>query len=196
MATATRAAPKKRLGRQDWIQAALDAIASGGLAAVAVEPLARKLGVTKGSFYAHFSSRDELIEAALESWERSHAEQQIDALGTIADPAERLAAVLRMATEFSQSGAPSVHARLMGELEDPRVRGAVSRVNGARIDRLAATYRDLGLGRRQARHRARIAYATYVGLLQMARETPKSRMRPAEREDFLSELRSRLIDDS
>ena len=108
MATATRAAPKKRLGRQDWIQAALDAIASGGLAAVAVEPLARKLGVTKGSFYAHFSSRDELIEAALESWERSHAEQQIDALGTIADPAERLAAVLRMATEFSQSGAPSV----------------------------------------------------------------------------------------
>ena len=69
-------------------------------------------------------------------------------------------------------------------------------MNGARIDRLAATYRDLGLGERQARHRARIAYATYVGLLQMARETPKSRMRPAEREDFLSELRSCLIDDS
>ena len=43
---------------------------------------------------------------------------------------------------------------------------------------------------------ARIAYATYVGLLQMAREAPKSRMKPAEREDFLSELRSRLIDGS
>jgi AcrR family transcriptional regulator len=196
MTTATRTAPKKRLGRQDWIQAALDAIASGGLAAVAVEPLARELGVTKGSFYAHFSSRDALVEAALESWERSHAEQQVEALGTIADPAERLAAVLRMATEFSQSGAASVHARLMGELEDPRVRGAVSRVNGARVDRLAATYRELGLGKREALHRARIAYATYVGLLQMARETPESRMKQAELEDFLSELRSRLIDAS
>ena len=63
------------------------------------------------------------------------------------------------------------------------------------MDRLAATYRGLGLGNRQARHR-RIAYATYVGLLQMARESPKSRMKPAEREDFLSELRSRLSDGS
>jgi hypothetical protein len=67
-------------------------------------------------------------------------------------------------------------------------------VNGARVDRLAATYRELGLGKREARHRARIAYATYVGLLQMARETPERRMKQAELEDFLSELRSRLID--
>jgi hypothetical protein len=78
-----------------------------------------------------------------------------------------------MATEFSQSGAPSVHARLMGKLEDPWVCGAVSRVNGARVDRLAATYRGLGLGKRQARHRAHRLRA-YVGLLQMARESPKA----------------------
>ena len=68
MATRESTRPKARLGRDDWIRAALDAIAAGGLAAVAVEPLARSLGVTKGSFYAHFSNRDELIEAALEAW--------------------------------------------------------------------------------------------------------------------------------
>ena len=54
--------------------------------------------------YAHCSTRDELIDAALESWERSHAEQQIDELESIADPGERLAAVLRMATEFARAG--------------------------------------------------------------------------------------------
>jgi AcrR family transcriptional regulator len=194
VATATRTRPKPRLGREDWVRAALDAMAERGLAGVAVEPLARRLGVTKGSFYAHFSSRDELIEAALESWEHSHAEGQIQQLRAIDDPAERLGTVLRMAAEFSQGGAPSVHARLMGELDDPRVRAAVARVNGARVDRLAETYRELGVPERAARHRARIAYAAYVGLLQMAREAPESRLKGRELEQFLSELRSALIE--
>jgi AcrR family transcriptional regulator len=196
MANTTRTAPKQRLGRADWIDAALKAIAEGGLGAVAVEPLARRLGVTKGSFYAHFSSRDELIETALESWEHSHGEEQLAEFRAIDDPAERLAAVLRMATEFSQSGAPSVHARLMGELDDPRVRAAVSRVNGARLERLAATYRQLGLSEQAAKHRARMAYAAYVGLLQMSREAPESRMDEDDLERFLAELRRVLIDAS
>ncbi len=178
------------------MRAALDAMAERGLAGVAVEPLARRLGVTKGSFYSHFSSRDELIEASLESWERSHAEEHIERLQAIGDPAERLATVLRMAAEFSQSGAPSVHGRLMGELDDPRVRAAVARVNGARVDRLAETFRELGLSERAARHRARIAYATYVGLLQMSREAPDSRMKDRELEQFLAELRRALIEPS
>ena len=194
MATRESTRPKARLGRDDWIRAALDAIAAGGLAAVAVEPLARSLGVTKGSFYAHFSNRDELIEAALEAWEHSHAEEQVEQFRAIDDPAERLAAVLRVATEFSQSGAPSVHGRLMGELEDPRVRSAVSRVNAARLDRLSETYRELGLTERTARDRARIAYATYLGLLQMAREAPGNRMKKPKLERFLDELRRLLID--
>src|SRR6266545_3368268 len=180
VATATRRQPKSRLGREDWVRAALDAMAERGLAGVAVEPLARRLGVTKGSFYSHFSSREEQIE-------------QLQAIG---DPAERLATVLRMAAEFSQSGAPSVHGRLMGELDDPRVRAAVARVNGARVDRLAETFRELGLSERAARHRARVAYATYVGRLQMSREAPDSRMKDRELEQFLAELRRALIEPS
>ena len=59
----------KRLSREDWERAALEAMADAGVAAVAVEPLARRLGVTKGSFYGFFANRDELIEAALSRWE-------------------------------------------------------------------------------------------------------------------------------
>src|SRR5690606_6770697 len=56
---------KGRLSAEDWAQAALDLIAEHGVASVAVEPLARRLGVTKGSFYWHFPSRDALLQAAL-----------------------------------------------------------------------------------------------------------------------------------
>lgn len=57
------------LSKEDWVRAALFAIADGGAAAVAVEPLAARLGATKGSFYWHFRSREQLIAEALEFWE-------------------------------------------------------------------------------------------------------------------------------
>src|SRR3546814_19865364 len=62
---------KQNLTADCWAEAALDAIAGGGLDAVAVEPLARRLGVTKGSFYWHFANRDALLRAALPRWERT-----------------------------------------------------------------------------------------------------------------------------
>src|SRR5437868_10038617 len=79
-----------RLSADDWAQAALDLIAEQGVAAVAVEPLARRLGVTKGSFYWHFPSRESLLVAALERWEKTEQEAIFGQLEQIADPRQRL----------------------------------------------------------------------------------------------------------
>ena len=59
---------KKRWSREDWIVYALDAMEHGGLGAVTIEELARRSKRTKGSFYAHFDSRDELLQAMLAAW--------------------------------------------------------------------------------------------------------------------------------
>jgi AcrR family transcriptional regulator len=185
---------KSRLSRADWVRAALDAIAARGLAGVSVEPLAAQLGVTKGSFYAHFASRDELITAALASWEQSHGAE--GPFAGIEDPGERLRELLRAAIAFSQGGAPSVHVSLLGELGDERVRAAVARVTEARIQFIADTYRELGLPPRRASDRARILYATYVGLLQMSREAPDRRLAAREFERFATELYKALIETS
>jgi AcrR family transcriptional regulator len=186
-------ARKRRLSRDDWVAAAFEAIADAGMSAVVVEPLAERLGVTKGSFYAHFASRDELIEATLESWEQSHAGSGLAEFSAVEDPAERLRAVLLAAVTFSQSGAPSVHMSLLGELQDPRVRGAVARVTARRVELLTATYQQLGLSPRRAAHRARMAYATYLGLLQMAREAPERTMSDREISRFMDELITAMI---
>ena len=55
---------KKSLTAIDWQEAALNVIAHQGVSAVAVEPLAKQLGVTKGSFYWHFSNRMDLVKQA------------------------------------------------------------------------------------------------------------------------------------
>src|SRR5438876_4920557 len=65
-----KASGQRRLTREDWITAALAAIADGGLAAVGVEPPAARLGATKGSFYWHFENRDALLQAAIRRWEK------------------------------------------------------------------------------------------------------------------------------
>ena len=184
---------KRRLSREDWIGAALDAIADGGLAAAAVEPLAVRLGVTKGSFYAHFSNRDELVEAALADWRRSHGGTDLERFTAIEDPAARLQAVLLAAVTFSQSGAPSVHVALLGEFGDPRVREAVAGVTRSRIRLLARTFRELGFAAPQAADRARLTYATYLGLLQMSREAPQRRLAKRELQRFVAEMSLVLI---
>ena len=185
---------KPRLSREDWITAALDAIAQGGLGAVAVEPLAARLGVTKGSFYSHFSTRDELIDAALESWEHSHGQAELDQFAAIDDPAERLQALLLAAVTFSQSGGLSVHVGLLSELDDERAAGVLARVNESRIRLLTRTYNQLGFSRQRAADRARLAYAAYLGLLQMAREAPARRLGERDIARFMTEINSVLIE--
>ncbi|EFL05669.1 TetR-type regulator [Streptomyces sp. AA4] len=157
-----------RLSAQDWTRAALKAIADGGLAAVAVEPLARTLGVTKGSFYAHFRNRDELITAALADWWRNHGEAGLAEYAAIADPRQRLRELLTAVVRAVQPLAPSVHLSLLGDRNDPRVKEAVSRVNQARLNLLTNTYRELGLSPDQAANRARVAYAAILGLQHLA----------------------------
>ncbi|MEY3069401.1 MAG: hypothetical protein RLZZ456_1100, partial [Pseudomonadota bacterium] len=83
---------KNRLTSGDWQQAALDALSEGGLQNIAIEMIAKRLGVTKGSFYWHFESRDALIQAALELWESQEQEQVFGKLDALPDAQARLTA--------------------------------------------------------------------------------------------------------
>src|SRR5437016_3090882 len=87
----------RNLTADDWIAAAMEVIVQRDVAAVAVEPLAVRLGATKGSFYHHFASRDALIVAALEDWDASQTEAVNARLELNPDPADRLRAVIAAA---------------------------------------------------------------------------------------------------
>src|SRR3546814_1862651 len=88
---------KQNLTADCWAEAALDAIAGGGLDAVAVEPLARRLGVTKGSFYWHFANRDALLRAALQRWEQTETDDIVARIGPESDPYVRIVKLFKSA---------------------------------------------------------------------------------------------------
>jgi len=68
MATAKNA----QLTREDWIAIARTALIASGVDDVKVDVLARRLKVTRGSFYWHFESRQDLLDALLDDWEANN----------------------------------------------------------------------------------------------------------------------------
>lgn len=154
-----------RLSAEDWAQAALDVIAESGVSAVAVEPLARRLGVTKGSFYWHFPSRDALLSAALERWEALEEETVFGQLATIGEPRQRLSQLFRMVAEEDVSH--RIYSELLKALDNPTVAPVISRISNRRLQHLTVLFRQAGLTGEAALHRARLTYSVYVGFLQL-----------------------------
>ena len=66
-------AHQPRLSADDWVAAAKDALVANGIGAVKVLPLAAQLGVTRGSFYWHFQSRQSLLDRLLDIWEDTNS---------------------------------------------------------------------------------------------------------------------------
>jgi AcrR family transcriptional regulator len=180
-----------RLSAEDWAQAALDLIAEQGVAAVAVEPLARRLGVTKGSFYWHFPSRDALLQAALERWEVVEQESVFGNLEKVPDPRERLRALFQLVGHEVKPHI--IYSELLKALDHPAVQPVINRVSQRRLEYLVASFRQAGLGRTDAHHRARLTYAAYVGFLQLSLQLQQPRMSHDEFEAYLEHVISTLI---
>jgi AcrR family transcriptional regulator len=174
-----RARSRTRLSREDWIEAALQALADGGPPEVAVERLAARLGATKGSFYWHFADREELISEALGTWEREATDALIEGLREVADPVERLQAGMVAGTELEEKEAPDV--RLLPSASDPVVGDVVRRVQRKRLDFLAEVFRDAGFPPAESRLRARLAYSLYLGWSMQRLVEGSERATPRER---------------
>jgi len=183
-----------RLSADDWAQAALDQIAEQGLATVAVEPLARRLGVTKGSFYWHFPSRDALLAAALARWEQVEQEMVFGQLEAVADPRERLRALFQLVAHEAKSHI--IYSELLKALDHPAVQPVIERVSQRRLEYLVASFRQAGLKSTDAQHRARLAYAAYVGFLQLSLQLQQPRLQHDEYEAYVEHVMATLIPDT
>jgi AcrR family transcriptional regulator len=164
--------PGRRLGREDWTAEALRALGNGGLAAVSIEPIAARLGTTKGSGYWHFRDRADLVAATLARWEAEHTEAVIAQAERGADAAARLRELFRVV--LGRSGPFTVELALLASAEDPLVAPTVRRVTQRRIGYLRELFAGLGFDPAQAQRRALLAYTTYLGHAQLARTDPEA----------------------
>jgi AcrR family transcriptional regulator len=183
------------LSAEDWTAAALDALLTEGPDGVAVQPLARRIGATKGSFYWHFESRDQLLRAALARWEQVATDDVIQRTeAASADPREKARLLFGWVTA---SGAEHPgQLRLLASADHPDVRAALDRATRRRVEYVALLLHEAGQPPDTAARRATLAYATYLGHAQLAHSTPD--LLPATAEDrraLLAELTRILFAD-
>jgi AcrR family transcriptional regulator len=142
-----------------------------GPEAVAVQPLSRQLGATKGSFYWHFEGRDDLLGATLERWLQVATADVITASEALSgEPADKARALLArvMASNTEYPG----QLRLYATAGHPLIRSALERATEQRVTYIAGLLRAAGVPRAAAARRATMAYAAYLGHAQMTQATP------------------------
>ncbi|MEU4449335.1 TetR/AcrR family transcriptional regulator [Actinosynnema sp. NPDC050801] len=159
-----------RRTRDDWTGVALRALAEGGVAAVAVEPLAARLGATKGSAYWHFPNREALLKATLERWEREHTEAVIEIVESVPEPLDKLRLLFATVLEHVEDSA--VELAMLAAKDDPAVEPVLRRVTDRRIGYLEELFAELGFDADVAHQRAVLAYSVYLGQAQLLSSTP------------------------
>lgn len=93
-----------QLNRESWILGALELLAIEGLEGVRIVPLAKRLGVTSGSFYWHFKNRRELHDAVLAFWEREMTDVAIEKARNSTDaPKERIWKLMEQVMEVGMA---------------------------------------------------------------------------------------------
>ena len=157
----------ERLGRQEWIDAGLRAMADAGVDAVRVERLAETLGVTKGSFYWHFRDRGALLSALVEAWRdraTTNIISQVEAGG--GDAVIKLRALFSITTR--SDGRLDLAMRSWAS-QDDKAREILKSVDQKRYAYLKALLGDVGFDPPAAAARARFAYNALIGQFVMGR---------------------------
>lgn len=167
----------ERKGPGDWVRAGLKSLKEGGIGSVRVEPLAKALGVTKGSFYWHFADRPALLAAMLLEWEAIGTDAiatQVDAKG--GGPDIRLRNLMLITSESDGRLDMSVRA---WAATDAAAAEALARVDRKRMDYVRDRLCELGLPAQVAASRARLIYAALIGEFTMRGQVSPEERRAA-----------------
>lgn len=150
--------------QQDWVNGAVAALGDGGIDAVRVEPLAKALGVSKGSFYHHFSNRRALLQALLDQWEQLGTSAIIDQVEAASDEqAGQLAALVRVSCTPDALGDAVETSIRAWAATDEIAREATARVDQRRLDYVTALLVGTGMKKAQAKRRAAMFYRVIIG---------------------------------
>ncbi|MBD2253582.1 TetR/AcrR family transcriptional regulator [Nostoc parmelioides] len=150
-----------KLERQDWINAGLKVLAEGGIEAVRVEPLAKLIKVTKGSFYWHFKNRDDLLEAILQEWVKGETNSLIERVETIGgDATTKLLHLFEFAIQIDGRLENAIRA---WATKAANVADIMLQVDQSRLNYTQNLFLQVGFTPLEAKVRAQMAYYSLVG---------------------------------
>lgn len=170
----------EQLSAQDWLDRGLKTLATQGFAALKAEPLAKAMGVSRGSFYWHFADIGAFHAAVLKAWREVAAEAIIAHVEAASSGADPLIVLLQRV--YSEKLALERAVRSWAAF-DAAANAAVQAIDRRRLDYVEGLIRARGIAADVAQARAQILYWAFVGYA--LSDKPLSK---AQREAFIAEL--------
>ncbi|WP_286830064.1 MULTISPECIES: TetR/AcrR family transcriptional regulator [Kordiimonas] len=179
---------RKDLGREDWIKAGMTALFEEGIRAVKVDRLAKRLKITRGSFYWHFKDQADLLQSMISHWtedQLGHAK----ALESDAGAPTGLARIRAIIERIRDKDIEHDVAMRVWAYDHKPAADAVAIVDTARLRLVEASFAETGLPKADAHFRAHLLYYFQLGD-QLSRERPTKEERDTQFE-MLTDLLAR-----
>jgi len=150
----------KRLTAQDWIDFALTTLINEGFDALKADVLARKLGVSRGSFYWHFTDLGAFHARVIEHWKQVATEAIIADIERYGSLEKRLEVLLRRA--FGQSAVLEIRMRAWAD-NNAEAAQALDDVDHRRRGYLEQLLLEARIAPPLAATRTQVLYWAYLG---------------------------------
>ena len=173
-----------QLSAKDWLDHGLKALAQRGFTALKAEPLAKAMGVSRGSFYWHFADIGAFHAAILKHWREVAAEQIIAGLEAATKDGSRSGNPISLLLRGAFGNKPALEKSVRSWATiDPKARAAVQAIDRRRVDYVEHMLRQAGVPAAIASARAQILYWAYLGFALSDQPLP-----PAKQQAVIDEL--------
>ncbi|WP_375414265.1 TetR/AcrR family transcriptional regulator [uncultured Bradyrhizobium sp.] len=150
----------EQLSAQDWVDQGIRVLIKHGFTALKADPLAKAMGVSRGSFYWHFKDIGAFHAAILARWREIAAERIIAAIEADAPAGSPMPALVRRAF----GGRPALESAVRAwAAVDPAARDAVQAIDRRRLTYMTGQLEHWGLPHEIALARAQIMYWAFLG---------------------------------
>ncbi len=152
-----------QLSKQSWIDAALTMLSKHGASRLSIVKLAESLGVTRGSFYYHFDSLNDLIDAMIARWEKEVIDKGFEtAHASSRDATEEVHSLIEFVSRLTDK--QDLLFRQWAAHND-QVRTHMERLDSKRLAVMTDLFKRLAGDERKGEAYAKIAFYGYIGCL-------------------------------
>ena len=162
-----------------WLSAAYEALLETGVDSVKIQPLAKKLKLSRASFYWFFQDREQLLDGLLTRWREKNTETLLKRANAYADSlAEAILNVCDCWFDSELFDSKFEFAIRSWAIQSTEIQAEVQKADQARLKALTEMFLRFGTPELDADVRARAIYLIQIGYISMqTRENKLLRMK-------------------
>ncbi|MEX0405947.1 TetR/AcrR family transcriptional regulator [Aquibium sp. LZ166] len=151
-----------------WLEAAYEALLESGVDAVKIMPLAKKLNLSRTSFYWFFRDREELLATLVSRWREKNTGNLVGRTEAYAETvAEAMLNVFDCWLDGDLFDSKLEFAIRSWALQSPETLAEIQQADQLRIDALTKMFVRFGQDEARADVRARTIYLVQIGYISM-----------------------------